>query len=81
MAKQDFQWTTLHTETRMIHTFDKNRVIVLDKTNNQATTMVDGKTTGSFSTTGMLLETYEQILVNFAKSGVILPVSYQPQNN
>jgi len=80
MAKPNFQWTTIHTDTRMIHTFEKNRVIVLDKTNNQATTMVDGKTTGSFTTTGMLLETYEQLLTNFAKNGSLIPVSYSIQN-
>jgi len=80
MAKPNFQWTTIHTYTRMIHTFEKNRVIVLDKTNNQATTMVDGKTTGSFTTTGMLLETYEQLLTNFAKNGSLIPVSYSIQN-
>lgn len=67
MEEQDLQWTTTHTDTRMIHDFGKDHVIVLDRTNNQATKLINGKTVGKFDTTGMLLETYEQILTEFAK--------------
>lgn len=68
MENQNFKWITTHTETRMIHDFGSNHVIVLNKENNQATKLINGKTVCEFDTTGMLLETYEQILIAFAES-------------
>lgn len=67
MKKQELKWTTTHTDTRMIHYFENGFIIVLDKTINVAY-KVDPEydVIGKFDTTGMLLETYEEKLLEFA---------------
>lgn len=67
MANQNM-WTTIHTDTRMIHDFGGGYLVVVDKTTNQAEKQHNGQRIGQFDTTGMLLETFEQILSNFSKS-------------
>lgn len=68
-------WTTLHTDTRMIHDFGSGHKIVLDKRINMAYKVApDQSVTESFETTGMLLDTYREKLTEFAKS------VQQPQN-
>lgn len=67
MAGQNF-CTTLHTDTHMIHDFGSGFLVVVDKTTNQAEKQHNGKPIGQFDTTGMLVETFEQILSNFSKT-------------
>lgn len=67
MAKENM-WTTLHTDTRMIHDFGSGFLIVVDKTTNRAEKQHNGKPIDHFDTTGMLLETFEQILSKFSQN-------------
>ena len=69
MNEPELKWTTTHTETRMIHFFDKGYKIVVDKRINVAYKVSpDQSVTGQFETTGLLLETYREKLVEYAKS-------------
>ena len=67
MSEERYNWTTVHTETRMVHNFDKGFQIVVDKKTQMAYKLNLDEVKDSFSIAGMLLETYEQILFNFAK--------------
>jgi hypothetical protein len=67
MANQS-SWTTIHTDNRMIHDFGGGYRLVVDKTTNQAEKQHNGHPIGHFDTTGMLLETFEQILTNFSET-------------
>ena len=67
MAGQN-SWTTLHTDTHMSHDLGSGFLVVVDKTTNQAEKQHNGKSIGQFDTTGMLVETFEQILSNFSKN-------------
>lgn len=67
MNEPIFNWTTIHTETRMVHNFDNGFKIVVDKKTQMAYKLNLDEVKDSFSIAGMLLETYEQILTNFAK--------------
>lgn len=69
MSKPELTWNTTHTDTRMIHDFGNGHKIVVDKRINMAYKVApDQSITGQFETTGMLLETYDQILYQFAQS-------------
>lgn len=68
MNNQNLQWTTLHTDTCMTHDFGNGFKIIVNKTTDTAYKMNGNDAKESFSTKGILLETYEQILINFAKS-------------
>lgn len=61
-------WTTIHSDNRMIHDFGDGYLVVVDKTTNRAEKQCKGKALGQFDTTGMLLETFQQILENFSKT-------------
>ena len=52
----------------MIHDFGGGYRLVVDKTTNQAEKQHNGHPIGHFDTTGMLLETFEQILTNFSET-------------
>lgn len=67
MEEEKLQWSTLHTDSRMIHDFGNGYKIVVNKEINQAFKVKDQDVIDDFDVTGMLLETYEQILVAFAK--------------
>ena len=69
MNEPALQWATSHTAgNQMIHDFGNEFQIVVDKNINMAYKIHSGETKDCFSTRGMALETYVQILVNFAKS-------------
>lgn len=67
MNESLFNWETIHSEDRMIHNFDNGFQIVVDKKTQMAYKLNLDEVKDSFSIAGMLLETYEQILINFAK--------------
>ena len=68
MEKPELQWTTTHTAEHMTHDFGNGYKIIVDKKLNTAYKMKDQEVKDTFSTTGMLLESYTQIVSNFAKS-------------
>ena len=69
MENSELKWTTDHTaDNQMIHDFGNGYTIVVDKSINMAYKMSGDKVKDCFSTKGLLLEPYIQILRNFAKS-------------
>lgn len=68
MNEPQFSWTTTHTDERMVHNFGQGFQIVVEKKTQMAYKLNLDESKGSFSVAGMHLETYEQILLNFAKS-------------
>lgn len=69
METPEFTWITNHTDTRMIHDFGNGHKIVVNKEINMAYKVApDQSIIGEFEVTGMLLETYEEKLVEFAES-------------
>jgi len=67
MKETTFNWTTTHSDDRMVHNFDNGFQIVVDKKTQMAYKLNLDDVKDSFSIVGMLLGTYEQILTNFAK--------------
>lgn len=68
MEEQQLTWNTIHTDTRMIHNFGQGFQIIVDKQTEKAYKLELDVVKDSFSIKGLLLETYEMILLNFAKS-------------
>ena len=67
--EEEYLWNSIHTDTRSIYDFGRGYMIVVDKTTNQAEKQHNGaKIDSGFDTTGMLLETFEQILLKFSKT-------------
>lgn len=66
--EEESTWKTLHTDTRMIHDFGSGFLVVVDKTTNQAEKQHNGRRIGFFDTTGMLVDTYNEILHKFSKN-------------
>lgn len=65
---EQLTWKTTHSSEKMVHDFGNDYKIIVDKNLNIAFKMKGFEVRDSFSIIGMKLDTYMQILVNFAKS-------------
>ena len=65
----ELEWTTHFTsKNEVIHSFGNGYQIIADRNLDRAYKLKDGKIKESFSIEGMLLETWDQIVANFAKA-------------